>query len=190
LSPKLGVLAGISKLVEHGPEFLDIASTIGPSSRTVWDVRWGGAFPCANGAASGYLAEWLLKHNKTVIKIPESIPPMHTIQSPVSMAGSTSTNNPGATIPKEACTSPGMPTTFSSAKKPGNPSFRRYQTLHVLHFSKSRRLSSWLSIIDNFLSLPLFTAASFTFKLGIVSSYAYSASMAQQSASFLALSLK
>src|SRR5437764_3629627 len=34
--PKHGVLAGISRLLSHGPEILDIASTLGPSSRRVW----------------------------------------------------------------------------------------------------------------------------------------------------------
>jgi hypothetical protein len=142
--------------------------TVGSSSRKVWDVKWGGAFPCANGAASGYLAESLLKHKKTVIKIPESIPPMHTILSPLSKEWPTSTKRPGFTILKEACTSSGMPPTIPSTKAPGDPNFRRYQTLHVLYFSKSPRLFSWLSIIDNFLSSPLFVAATFAFKLGIV----------------------
>lgn len=168
LFPKLGVLAGISKLVERGPELFDIASTLGPSSRKVWDVIWGGTFPCANGAASHSLAESLLKHNKTVIKIPESTPPMAIMPFHVSMAGSGSKSNPEVTVPKEACTLPGMPTTISSSKTHGNPGFRRYQTLHVLHLSKSRRLLSWPSKIDNFLSLPSFMTASFASKLGIV----------------------
>jgi len=104
LFPKLGVLAGISKLVERGPELFDIASTLGPSSRKVWDVIWGGTFPCANGAASHSLAESLLKHNKTVIKIPESTPPMAIMPFHVSMAGSGSKSSPEVTFPKEACT--------------------------------------------------------------------------------------
>ena len=61
LFPKLGVLAGISRLVERGPEFLDIASTIGPSRRKVWDVRWGGTFPCANGGRLIQSPKWCRK---------------------------------------------------------------------------------------------------------------------------------
>lgn len=190
LFPKLGVLGGISKLVERGPEVFDIASTIGPSSRKVWDVKWRGSFPCANGAASSYIAESLLKHKRKVIKIPEAVPVVPEFQSPISSAWSDSTKRPGVTDLKDACKSSGLNHTVPSAKTPGEPNFRRYQTLHVLHFSKSPRPLSWLSIMDSFTSSPLFMTAAFAFKLGIVSSYASLVYMAQQLASSPALSLR
>jgi hypothetical protein len=93
---------------------------------------------------------------------------MHAIQSPVSTAGSTSTNSTESTVLKEARPSPGMPTTISPAKTLGHPIFHRYQTLHVLHFSKSPGYLSWPSKMDNFLALPLFIAVSSALKLGFV----------------------
>ncbi|KAH6677235.1 hypothetical protein B0J14DRAFT_560024 [Halenospora varia] len=36
--PRLGVLAGLARLLKNGPDFLDQASSRGNSSRTVWDV--------------------------------------------------------------------------------------------------------------------------------------------------------
>ncbi|KAH8588782.1 hypothetical protein B0O99DRAFT_664832 [Bisporella sp. PMI_857] len=164
LFPKHGVLAGMSQLLSRGPDFLDKASTLGPSSRRVWDVKWGGTFPCANGAASSYLAESLLNSN-AVIKVPETV---LGIQSNHSSAGTASSNNAALTkappsmgenlLPKKCAVPQGSPLT---------PNFRRYQTLHVLHFSKSPRNASWPSKLDKLLSSTLFTAVTFTFKVSL-----------------------
>jgi hypothetical protein len=168
LFPKLGVLAGISRLLERGPEFLDIASTLGPSSRRVWDVKWGGTFPSANGAASSYFAESLLKHNDTVIKIPETVPPMPLDQVSATRAGSKSINGSIIAVSEDLRQSFQTPATISTQAPPGYPNFRRYQTLHVLHFSKSPHAVSWRSKLDRFLSSPLLTAINFTLKLGLI----------------------
>ncbi|KAF3003879.1 hypothetical protein E8E14_007614 [Neopestalotiopsis sp. 37M] len=61
LLPRLGVLSSIADFVQHGPDFLDRASSISELRRTVWDVRWGSVFPCANGAASVMLAAHALR---------------------------------------------------------------------------------------------------------------------------------
>ncbi|KAH8752204.1 hypothetical protein BGZ57DRAFT_774438 [Hyaloscypha finlandica] len=134
LFPEHGILAGISQLLSHSTEFLDIASTLGPSSKRVWDVKWGGTFPCANGAASSYLAEALLQRNNAVIKVPEPVLGLRLSRSSADTA-----------IPR----------------------FRRYQTLHVLHFSKSPHNTSWPSKLDKLLSSTLFTAAIFVLKSGL-----------------------
>ncbi|GME48831.1 uncharacterized protein LTHEOB_8542 [Neofusicoccum parvum] len=59
LFPKLGALAGVARLLERTPAFLDQASTRGGSGAVVWDVRWGSAFPAANGAAADVVARYL-----------------------------------------------------------------------------------------------------------------------------------
>jgi hypothetical protein len=142
LFPKLGVLSGMSKLVERGPEFLDIASTIGPSSRNVWDVKWGGEFQCANGAASGYLIRSLSKHRRLTTRLPESVPPMHaTPFFTPSKQSSTSIKQPetvsvateGSTLLDQ------LPEIFASSAPytSRSSSFRRFQTLQILNCSKS-----------------------------------------------------
>ncbi|KAG9235281.1 hypothetical protein BJ875DRAFT_399400 [Amylocarpus encephaloides] len=135
LFPKLGVLAGVSRLLRRGPEFLDIASTLGSSSRKVWDVKWGGTFLCANGAASSLLAESLICHGNAVIKVTEAFPPM-----------------PQKTL-----------STTTSAFN-----FRRYQTLHILRFSKSGPSSSWLSVIDRVFASTAFAVAASIIKIVLI----------------------
>jgi hypothetical protein len=141
LFPKLGVLAGMLRLVERGPEYLDAASTLGISGRKVWDVRWNST-PSANGAASNILAESLLSYGHDVIRVPEGVP--STI---LPQFGPNSVSTQGITV---------------------RPSFRRYQTLHLLHFSKTKLPLSWPSTLDKFISSPAFDFAAFAFKLSIV----------------------
>jgi hypothetical protein len=163
--PKLGVLAGLSQLVERGPELFDIASTLGPSSRRVWDVKWGGSFPCANGAASSYLIESLMDDSMAATRIPESIPPMRPSSSLISATNSNSTYNSSTGILEKAL--PSLDQT-SSTEATGHANFRRYQTLHVLHFAKTPLRSSWPSTLDKILSSATFTTVSFVFKLVLV----------------------
>ncbi|MCJ1240189.1 hypothetical protein MMC14_008189 [Varicellaria rhodocarpa] len=73
LFPKLGVLKGITQLLEEGSEFLDRASSIGGRCSEVWDVNWGSVFPCANGAASAMVAACALQKGRQAIRIPEFI---------------------------------------------------------------------------------------------------------------------
>ncbi|KAF2228765.1 hypothetical protein EV356DRAFT_457110 [Viridothelium virens] len=75
LLPRLGVLAGIARLLRKGPEFIDEASSKGYSHRRVWDVKWGGTFPAANGAASAIIARYALENKlRATIKMPDKIP--------------------------------------------------------------------------------------------------------------------
>jgi len=166
LFPEHGILAGISQLLSHSTEFLDIASTLGPSSKRVWDVKWGGTFPCANGAASSYLAEALLQRNNAVIKVPEPVLGLRLSRSSADTASSNNTTPARAPPPdggsplRKKCPTP-LP------GSPPVPRFRRYQTLHVLHFSKSPHNTSWPSKLDKLLSSTLFTAAIFVLKSGL-----------------------
>ena len=73
LFPKLGVLKGITQLLEEGSEFLDRASSIGGRCSEVWDVNWGSVFPCANGAASAMVVASILRKDHQAIRIPEPV---------------------------------------------------------------------------------------------------------------------
>jgi hypothetical protein len=166
LFPKHGVLAGISRLLSRGPEFLDMASTLSPASRRAWYVKWGGSFPCANGAASSSLAESLLKDCPTPIKAPE---PVLSIQSTRSSAETTSLDIALPMRPSH----PGMGSTvgdqcaISASKLPQVPLFHRYQTLHVSHFSKTACRASWPLKLDTFLFSTIVTTATLISKVGL-----------------------
>ena len=74
LFPRLGVLDGIARLLAGGPDFLDRVSTMGEVSHQVWDVNWGSAFPCANGAASSIITAYALSHaDWTCVRMPEHV---------------------------------------------------------------------------------------------------------------------
>ena len=73
LFPRLGVLQGIAQLLEEGPDFSDRASSTGGRRVDVWDVNWGGVFPCANGAASAMVAACTLQAAHPTIRIPDHI---------------------------------------------------------------------------------------------------------------------
>ncbi|EAW17358.1 uncharacterized protein NFIA_072720 [Aspergillus fischeri NRRL 181] len=73
LFPKLGTLSGLARLMKRGTEYLDYASTTGGTSRTVWDVKWGSVFPCANGAASAAITDYLRnRHYERPLLMPET----------------------------------------------------------------------------------------------------------------------
>lgn len=83
LFPRLGVLDGISRLLAGGPDFLDRVSTTGEVSNYVWDVNWGSAFPCANGAASSILTAYALSHEgRKSIRMPEQVAAFSKIPDP------------------------------------------------------------------------------------------------------------
>ncbi|RDW57266.1 hypothetical protein BP5796_12716 [Coleophoma crateriformis] len=168
LFPKLGVLTGISRLIERSPEFLDTASMLGSSSRKVWDVKWGSTFPCANGAASDILAESLLSCGKAAVRIPEEIPSALLPQLAKDTTQCSKESASGAQAKQEPFSIPSNLTTVSSQGPIVRPNIRRYQTLHVLSFSKTKPSSSWHSILDRFFSSPIFEAMAFTCKIGIV----------------------
>ena len=74
LFPRLGVLHGIARLLAKGPEFLDRVSTMGEVSHQVWDVNWGSAFPCANGAASSIITAYALSRaDWSCVRMPDHV---------------------------------------------------------------------------------------------------------------------
>lgn len=74
LFPRLGVLDGIARLLARGPDFLDRVSTMGEVSHQVWDVKWGSAFPCANGAASSIITAYALSRaDWNYVRMPEHV---------------------------------------------------------------------------------------------------------------------
>ena len=83
LFPRLGVLNGIARLLAGGPDFLDRVSTLGEVSRHVWDVNWGSAFPCANGAASSIITDYALgRADSKIVRMPEHVAAMSKIEDP------------------------------------------------------------------------------------------------------------
>lgn len=82
LFPRLGVLDGIARLLARGPDFLDRVSTMGEVSHQVWDVNWGSAFPCANGAASSIITAYALSRaDWNCVRMPEHVSIFSKIQN-------------------------------------------------------------------------------------------------------------
>ncbi|KAF2099166.1 hypothetical protein NA57DRAFT_76398 [Rhizodiscina lignyota] len=167
LFPKLGTLAGLSRLLRRGPEFFDEASTRGGATCTVWDVRWGSVFPCANGAACEFVKDFFRRRRSTpAVTMPESVQEAGSKSRPMSCPIEKSPDEKG-TLRTQAsetlqaserarahqeihageesqeatkiCTS----SSSDSATRHGNCVFRRYQTLHVLRarFTTKRKRS-------------------------------------------------
>lgn len=131
LFPKLGVYSELAKLLRTGLAFLDDASSKGASSMVVWDVLWGGSFPCANGAASSAIVEYALSRQKMP---PEKMP--DRVEDPPSRKSSYTKTDEKA----EA---------GSPSKSSDNMAFRRFQTLHELRFNRKPIVTSWATRLDN-----------------------------------------
>ena len=175
LFPKLGVLSGISRLLKTGPEFLDQASTRGSSSQTVWDVKWGSIFPCANGAASSMIAHYALgKSPMAAIRMPEAIPQSGvdepaTSESGPSSNGSTRSDDAGDQ-PLSRETEKPIPVSDSTPSKPTANvpmHFRRYQTLHVLQFSRSNPKMSMQRKLDLLTRSPYYDTVVIILLIGL-----------------------
>ena len=175
LFSKLGVLSGLSRLLKNGPAFLDQASTRGSSSQTVWDIKWGSIFPCANGAASSMIAHYALGKSPTAaIRMPEVIPQPRVNESPTS---ENDQSTPGSTRSEDTGDQPISEETEKSAPSPdpilSKPTvhvpmhFRRYQTLHVLQFSRSNPKMSLLRRLDLLTISPYYDAAVVVFLIGL-----------------------
>jgi hypothetical protein len=147
LFPRLGTLAGLSRLLERGTEYLDYASTKGGSSRTVWDVNWGSVFPCANGAAIHAISKHLLnRSNGRVRRMPETLPQNSQqvdFEKSSSQRSSFAASGPTATKPKGD----------SVSHDQGKNSIRRYQTLHVYRMKRSRKPHSLRHRANKFFDL-------------------------------------
>jgi hypothetical protein len=194
LCPRLGVLAGVASLLRKGPDFLDQVSAKGGEGKRVWDVNWGSVFPCANGAASTFLAKYALEDVRAAIQMPTTAILGNTSSSDgdESLGGITSRVSSGSRSPcssqridKESIPTQNEnknPQTGTSSIIPSRkeetrtqstasstiPIPHRYQTLHVLDFSFSTHRASWRSKIATFFSSAAFEATAFVFLVGIV----------------------
>lgn len=75
LFPKLGTYHEYTLLLTRGDKYLDLVGSRGGSALSVWDVRWGATFPCANGAACSAVLDQLLKRlGDSEEPMPESLP--------------------------------------------------------------------------------------------------------------------
>ncbi|KAF9641009.1 hypothetical protein BFW01_g12815 [Lasiodiplodia theobromae] len=150
LFPKLGAIAGVARLLERTPEFLDQASTRGGSSCTVWDVRWGSVFPCANGAASAVLARFVRRRRRgergvsTVVVMPETVEDMERELGQQKRKqvpwghGRRNADDGEWNQDSDATTAVAEERKSEADEKPTAPThFRRYQTLHVYSFGRS-----------------------------------------------------
>ncbi|KAF4541547.1 uncharacterized protein LTHEOB_8542 [Lasiodiplodia theobromae] len=151
LFPKLGAIAGVARLLERTPEFLDQASTRGGSSCTVWDVRWGSVFPCANGAASAVLARFVRRRRRrgergvsTVVVMPETVEEMERELGQQKRKqvpwghGRRNADDGEWNQDSDATTAVAEERKSEADEKPTAPThFRRYQTLHVYSFGRS-----------------------------------------------------
>ncbi|KAI2614093.1 uncharacterized protein GGS25DRAFT_470309 [Hypoxylon fragiforme] len=124
LFPRLGVLGTIADFLQQDQEFLDRASSVSQMRRTVWDVNWGSIFPCANGAAAAMLDAHVLRNVKTQLA-PEQLPKPPLPKAP---------SKPSSITSCHVSHSSGSTTPINEKPVQG---FRRYQTLHILHFSDS-----------------------------------------------------
>ncbi|KAK0644228.1 hypothetical protein B0T16DRAFT_417357 [Cercophora newfieldiana] len=112
--PKLGYLSGLSRLLRNPRKFLDHASARGETGRNVWDVQYGGSFPCSNGAAVDLLIDYLQSRSPpNIIKMPENMD-----------------DNP-------------VTTALYAKEKADARHFRRYQTLRVLSCHRGPRPAPW-----------------------------------------------
>lgn len=174
LFPRLGVSSGIARLLEQGPEFLEHVTTIGNSSREVWDVNWGSTFPSANGAASAIITAFALKPVRSKTKMPESVKPK---VDGATKGGKVEENNVANSPPPSPGSSVNLRNDLSSAEacsanKPSNQAagsvFRRYQELHILDFSRAAINPTWNLTIYRVLSSLFFEIVSIVFLLAVV----------------------
>lgn len=192
--PKLGVLAGLSRLLERGPEFIDQASSKGPPSWRVWDICWGSIFPCANGGASAMIVRFVLGREKEkAVNMPDTIPtpvkpsitvsstfstlssetigekvrrPVSGEKSPMTTRSISEEKSSSSTTEKSRTSAQG--TSQTTKVLPVANGHRRFQTLHLLQFHRQPVKRSWVTKIDVFLTSPLWESFTFVFLIGIV----------------------
>ncbi|KPI45450.1 uncharacterized protein AB675_638 [Cyphellophora attinorum] len=131
LFPRLGTLAGLSRLLGGGKQYLDHASNKGGSSRTVWDVNWGSVFPCANGAVVHTISEYLLAGTQSrVRRMPETC---------INEARGVDSKKPSIHADKSAGSAhTAYRRESSTSRVEGQDSIRRSQTLHVYRMKRKR----------------------------------------------------
>ncbi|GKU05099.1 hypothetical protein FLAG1_07823 [Fusarium langsethiae] len=129
LFPRLGVLSVIGELLHQGQDYIDRVSSMNDSRRTVWDVSWGSVFPCANGAVSEILSAYLLK-DAELITVGEG-----TNKEKVQVNPGNPIHNPETSQrhDQNGCAAQKLHTP-NTTREPA-VAFRRYQKLHIIHFS-------------------------------------------------------
>lgn len=109
--PRLGILGSISAFLSQSSDFIDRASSVSKLRRTVWDTNWGGAFPCANGAASDILTRYASPSAKEIV-IPDDLSTLTSYYIPDHVR-----------VQRKD---------VSAATKGTKETFRRYQTLYII----------------------------------------------------------
>ncbi|KAK0672597.1 hypothetical protein QBC41DRAFT_216877 [Cercophora samala] len=122
--PRLGSLSGIARLLNNPGKFSDHANSRGGTSLNVWDVLWGGSFPCGNGAAVDSILKVCDQRSgqSNIMDMPDVVRPKV---------------GPGSHPPHQATISGNSPMPAANS-----PQFRRYQTLHVYnckHIGEDRK---------------------------------------------------
>ncbi|KAK8103623.1 uncharacterized protein PG998_010656 [Apiospora kogelbergensis] len=138
--PRLGTLSGLARLLDRATKYLDYASTRGGTSRTVWDVKWGSVFPCANGAACAVISEYLLTRDK---KPPRRMPEKRSSQ-PVKREDEEK-SAPHFTYkirPVFSSFGSGLRGPTSKEEKASEEGFRRWQVLHVYRMHRTPKRHS------------------------------------------------
>ncbi|KAK6829655.1 hypothetical protein PG987_010239 [Apiospora arundinis] len=153
LFPRLGTLSGLARLLDRATKYLDYASTRGGTSRTVWDVKWGSVFPCANGAACAIISEYLLARNR---EPPQRMP--ETLSSLSKKSGDDKKCAPQSRFrirPVFSSFRSGLRCPTSEEEKVNEEGFRRCQLLHVYRLHrKPERHSLRARITQLRLSIP------------------------------------
>ncbi|KAI3328513.1 hypothetical protein F4824DRAFT_483192 [Ustulina deusta] len=174
LFPRLGTLSGLSRLLGRGTKYLDHASTRGGSSRTVWDVKWGSVFPCANGAVCSTISKFLLSRSKSS---PEWMPEKRSSEPRNMDCKEPASRSCVAPKPVNSSVGSEMSNPSSREMHPKDVGIRRYQTLHVHQLCRAPKRRS---LRDRFgqlrLSLPgriiqFFVFISLAALLGFLGSY-------------------
>ncbi|KAF7532344.1 hypothetical protein G7054_g8018 [Neopestalotiopsis clavispora] len=136
--PRLGTLSGLARLLDRGTKYLDHASTRGGSSRTVYDVKWGSTFPCANGAVCAAISRYFLSRNK---KPPQRMPETRPPQPDEGEDEKRALQGDLRIRPISTSFGSGFSSTTLREQKTAE-GIRRYQVLHVYHFYRTPKQHS------------------------------------------------
>ncbi|ETS77390.1 hypothetical protein PFICI_11264 [Pestalotiopsis fici W106-1] len=149
--PRLGTLSGLARLLDRGTKYLDHASTRGGSSRTVYDVKWGSVFPCANGAACAAISRYLLSRDRQPPqRMPETRPPQ-----PEEDKNEKSSFHQEFKIRPVSSSLRSEVRSIASGEEKTGEDVRRYQVLHVYQLNRKPKQNSLRQCVTRLpLSLP------------------------------------
>jgi hypothetical protein len=134
LFPRLGVLLGFARLLSNDGNFLDEASSKAGRSDVVYDVKWGSVFPCANGAASQIISNMAVARAGPSTILPDIASPFPFLQDCTRKELQQQSEAPATTPESFSSDSTKPPSAINYEDT--TTKFRRYQTLHVLHFAR------------------------------------------------------